>query len=274
MAGQKRNVQIIPCLDVRDGRVVKGVQFAGLRDAGDPAGLAARYSQQGADELTVLDVAASREGRGPDLDLIARLVDVIDVPLTVGGGIDSVETARQVLDLGASRVSVSTAALQDPNLVAKLADAFGSDAVVVSLDLKRRDDQSGEEGGPGWTVTTHGGKKDSGVDGLEWAGRMVDAGAGRLLVNSMDSDGAQSGFDLRLLQAIRGAAGVPVIASGGAGDVDHFVQAAEAGADAVLAASVFHYATVTVPQVREALTQAGFPAPAGHSGVQGASDES
>lgn len=248
-------IRVIPCLDVSAGRVVKGVNFANLRDAGDPAELAARYSEEGADEITFLDVSATNEHRLTTLDAVRETVRAITVPLTVGGGVRSVEDARRLLDSGASRVSVSTAALGDPELLTKIANEFGSESLVLSLDARRVPDGDLPYR---YEVTTHGGTRSAGVDAEVWAGGAAKRGVGQILLNSMDSDGVQTGFDLEMLEAIRSATDLPIIASGGAGKVEDFVDAVKAGANAVLAASVFHFGTVSVSQVKKALSDAGF----------------
>ncbi len=244
-------VRVIPCLDVKDGRVVKGVNFVALRDAGDPVEQAAAYDAAGADELMFLDITASHEGRGAILDVIARTADVCFMPLSVGGGVRSVENARALLRAGADKVSVMTSAVEDPDLVARMADAFGSQCVVVAVDAKARPNG-------GWNLFTYGGRKDTGLDAVEYAARAVEKGAGEILLTSMDRDGAKTGYDLPLLRAITGAVSVPVIASGGAGNVDHLVEAVTlGGADAVLAASIFHFGEVSIPHAKRAMAAAG-----------------
>lgn len=246
-------VRVIPCLDVKDGRVVKGVQFLALRDAGDPVEQAAAYDAAGADELMFLDITASHEGRGAILDVIARTADVCFMPLSVGGGVRAVEDARRLLRAGADKVSINTAAVEDPDLVARMADAFGSQCVVVAVDAKARSDG-------GWNIFTYGGRNDTGIDAVEYAARAVEKGAGEILLTSMDRDGAKTGYDLPLLRAVTGAVTVPVIASGGAGDVQHLVEAVKQGrADAVLAASIFHFGEVSIPLAKRAMAAAGIP---------------
>ena len=246
-------VRVIPCLDVKDGRVVKGVNFIALRDAGDPVEQAAAYDAAGADELMFLDITASHEGRGAILDVIARTADVCFMPLSVGGGVRTVENARALLRAGADKVSINTAAVEDPDLVARTADAFGSQCVVVAVDAKARADG-------GWNIFTYGGRTDTGVDAIEFAARAVERGAGEILLTSMDRDGARTGYDLPLLRAITGAVSVPVIASGGAGNARHLVEAVTlGGADAVLAASIFHFGEVSIPQAKQAMAAAGIP---------------
>ncbi len=245
-------VRLIPCLDVKAGRVVKGVQFLELRDAGDPVEQAATYDAAGADELMFLDITASHEGRGAILDVIARTADVCFMPLSVGGGIRTVEDARALLRAGADKISVMTSAVEDPDLISRLADAFGSQAVVVSVDAKARDG--------GWRVFTYGGRNDTGLDAVEYAALSVERGAGEVLLTSMDRDGAKNGYDTALLRAVTGAVSVPVIASGGAGNAQHLVEAVkDGGADAVLAASIFHFGEVSIAQAKAAMAAAGIP---------------
>lgn len=252
-------VRVIPCLDVDAGRVVKGVNFENLRDAGDPVELAARYDAEGADELTFLDVSASADGRATTLDVVRRTAEQVFVPLTVGGGVRSVADVDALLQAGADKVSVNTAALERPELVTEIADRFGSQVLVLSVDARRVAGQDGASQVPpsGFEVTTHGGTRGTGVDALEWAVRAVDLGVGEILLNSMDADGTEAGFDLEMLRAVRERVAVPLIASGGAGRAEHFAQAAQAGADAVLAASVFHFGTLTVGEVKDAMRGAG-----------------
>lgn len=246
-------VRVIPCLDVKDGRVVKGVNFVALRDAGDPVEQASAYDAAGADELMFLDITASSDGRGLILDVIARTADVCFMPLSVGGGVRSVEDGRRLLRAGADKVSINTAAVQDPDLISRLADAFGSQAVVVAIDAKARSDG-------GWNIFTHGGRTDTGLDAVEFAAQAVRRGAGEILLTSMDRDGAKTGYDLPLLRAVTAAASVPVIASGGAGNVQHLVDAVTEGhADAVLAASIFHFGEVSIGEAKRAMAGAGIP---------------
>lgn len=246
-------VRVIPCLDVKDGRVVKGVNFVALRDAGDPVEQAAAYDAAGADELMFLDITASHEGRGAILDVIARTADVCFMPVSVGGGVRTVDNARALLRAGADKVSINTAAVEDPDLVARMADAFGSQCVVVAVDAKARGDG-------GWNIFTYGGRNDTGLDAVEYAARAVAKGAGEILLTSMDRDGAKTGYDLPMLRAITGAVSVPVIASGGAGNAQHLVEAVTLGhADAVLAASIFHFGEVSIPQAKQAMADAGIP---------------
>lgn len=249
-------VRVIPCLDVDDGRVVKGVNFANLRDAGDPVELAARYDAEGADELTFLDVTASSSGRATMLDVVRHTAEQVFIPLTVGGGVRSVADVDALLRAGADKVSVNTAAIARPELLAELSRQFGSQCIVLSVDA--RTVPAGAEPTPsGWEVTTHGGRRGTGIDAIEWAVRGAELGVGEILLNSMDADGTKAGFDLPMLAAVRKAVQVPVIASGGAGAVEHFAPAVHAGADAVLAASVFHFGELTIPQVKAAMAADG-----------------
>jgi cyclase len=246
-------VRVIPCLDVKDGRVVKGVNFVALRDAGDPVEQAAAYDAAGADELMFLDITASSEGRGLILDVIARTADVCFMPVSVGGGVRTVEDARRLLRAGADKVSVNTAAVNDPDLLSRLADAFGSQAVVCAVDAKARPDG-------GWNIFTHGGRTDTGKDAVEFAALAVAKGAGEILLTSMDRDGAKTGYDIPLLRAVTSAASVPVIASGGAGNAADLVEAVRDGhADAVLAASIFHFGEVSIREAKQAMAAAGLP---------------
>ena len=243
--------RVIPCLDVKDGRVVKGVQFVSLRDAGDPVEQAQAYDAAGADELMFLDITASSDGRGLILDVIARTADVCFMPLSVGGGVRSREDARALLRAGADKVSINTAAVQRPELLSDCADAFGSQAVVAAVDVKAVAPDR-------WEVFTHGGRTATGLDGVEYAALAVAKGAGEILLTSMDRDGAKSGYDLDLLRAVTAAVSVPVIASGGAGNVGHLVEAVrDGGADAVLAASIFHFGEVSLGEAKAALAAAG-----------------
>lgn len=249
-------VRIIPCLDVDNGRVVKGVNFENLRDAGDPVELAQRYGQEGADELTFLDVSASKEGRGTMLDVVRRTADQVFIPLTVGGGVRSADDVRELLRAGADKVSVNTAAMDRPELLRELSNEFGAQCIVLSVDARRMP-TGGAPQPSGFEVTTHGGTRSAGIDAIEWA-RQADAlGVGEILLNSMDGDGTKRGFDLELIRAVRAAVGIPVIASGGAGAAEDFPPAVEAGADAVLAASVFHFGDVSIGDVKRALADAG-----------------
>ncbi|QHO90836.1 imidazole glycerol phosphate synthase subunit HisF [Actinomyces sp. 432] len=250
-------VRVIPCLDVKDGRVVKGVNFTGLRDAGDPVELAARYDSQGADEITFLDVSASAEGRATMLEVVAATAAQVFVPLTVGGGVRSVEDVDRLLRAGADKVGINTAAIARPELLTEVAARFGNQVVVLSVDARRC--PPGVATASGYEVTTHGGTRSTGIDAVEWAARAAALGAGEILLNSMDADGVTGGFDLEMLDAVRRAVRIPLIASGGAGRPDDFAAAADHGADAVLAASVFHYGTMTIGQAKEALRAAGHP---------------
>ena len=246
-------VRVIPCLDVAAGRVVKGVNFLNLRDAGDPVELAARYAEQGADELTFLDVTATVDDRSTTYDVVRRTAEQVFIPLTVGGGVRSDEDVARLLGVGADKVGVNSAAIARPELIGEIAERFGSQVLVLSLDVKRS-----ERMPSGFVVTTHGGRRESDLDALEWCREAVERGAGELLVNSMDADGTLAGFDLELTSRVRELASVPVIASGGAGKLEHFAPAIAAGADAVLAASVFHDGTFTVGQVKQAIAESGF----------------
>jgi cyclase len=246
--------RIIPCLDVKDGRVVKGVNFVDLRDAGDPVEQAAAYDAAGADELMFLDITASSEGRGLILDVIARTAEVCFMPVSVGGGVRQVADMRRLLLAGADKVSTNTAAVENPDLIAAGADAFGAQCVVVAIDAKARPD------GSGWNVWTYGGRKDTGLDVVDWAAKVVERGAGEILLTSMDRDGAKIGYDIPLLQAVTGAVNVPVIASGGAGKTEHLVEAARDGhAAAVLAASIFHFGEISIGEAKAAMAAAGVP---------------
>ncbi|WP_328467155.1 imidazole glycerol phosphate synthase subunit HisF [Actinoplanes sp. NBC_00393] len=247
-------VRVIPCLDVDAGRVVKGVNFVDLRDAGDPVALASAYDAAGADELTFLDVTASSDDRGTMLDVVRRTAETVFIPLTVGGGVRSVENVDVLLRAGADKVGVNTAAIARPDLIREIAERFGNQVLVLSLDVRRSAEQPS-----GWEVTTHGGRRSAGLDAIEWAARVADLGAGEILLNSMDADGTKAGFDLELIRAVRAVVDIPVIASGGAGAVEHFPPAVEAGADAVLAASVFHFGDLSIGEVKDTLRSAGNP---------------
>ncbi|WP_148574398.1 imidazole glycerol phosphate synthase subunit HisF [Nocardioides caldifontis] len=247
-------VRVIPCLDVDAGRVVKGINFQELRDAGDPVELAKVYDAEGADELTFLDISASHEGRATTLDIVSRTAEQVFIPLTVGGGVGSVEHVDTLLRAGADKVAVNTAAIRRPELVAEIADRFGSQVLVLSVDARRA------PGTPsGFEVTTHGGRRSAGLDAVEWAARGAELGAGEILLNAMDADGTQDGFDLELLRLVREAVTVPVVASGGAGALEHFPPAVDAGADAVLAATVFHFGTLRIGEVKKTLAESGHP---------------
>ncbi len=246
--------RIIPCLDVKDGRVVKGVNFVSLRDAGDPVEQARAYDAAGADELMFLDITASSEGRGLILDVISRTAEVCFMPVSVGGGVRQVSDMRRLLLAGADKVSVNTAAVENPDLIAGGADAFGAQCVVVAIDAKARPD------GSGWNVWTYGGRKDTGIDVVEWAAKVVERGAGEILLTSMDRDGAKIGYDIPLLRAVTAEVTVPVIASGGAGKTEHLVEAARDGhAAAVLAASIFHFGEISIGEAKRAMAAAGIP---------------
>ncbi|WP_066681518.1 imidazole glycerol phosphate synthase subunit HisF [Caulobacter sp. CCH9-E1] len=246
--------RIIPCLDVKDGRVVKGVNFVSLRDAGDPVEQARAYDAAGADELMFLDITASSEGRGLILDVISRTAEVCFMPVSVGGGVRQVGDMRRLLLAGADKVSVNTAAVENPDLIAGGADAFGAQCVVVAIDAKARED------GSGWNVWTYGGRKDTGIDVVEWAAKVVERGAGEILLTSMDRDGAKIGYDIPLLKAVTAEVNVPVIASGGAGTTEHLVEAARDGhAAAVLAASIFHFGEISIGEAKRAMAAAGIP---------------
>lgn len=246
-------VRVIPCLDVDNGRVVKGVNFENLRDAGDPVELAARYDELGADELTFLDVSASKDGRGTMIDVVKRTADQVFIPLTVGGGVRSVGDVRELLRAGADKVSVNSSAIARPELLRELADVFGSQCIVLSVDARRCAEQPS-----GFEVTTHGGTKSAGLDAIEWAVRGAELGVGEILLNSMDGDGTKAGFDIELIEKVRAAVNIPVIASGGAGKAKHFPPAVAAGADAVLAASIFHFGEVSIAEVKDALAGASY----------------
>ncbi len=247
-------VRVIPCLDVDGGRVVKGINFQELRDAGDPVELARTYDAEGADELTFLDISASHERRATTMEVVARCAEEVFIPLTVGGGVSSVEDVDRLLRAGADKVSVNTAAIHRPELVAEIADRFGNQVLVLSVDARRAGTTDS-----GFEVTTHGGRKSAALDAVEWAVRGAELGAGEILLNAMDADGTQDGFDLELIRAVRREVTIPVIASGGAGRVDHFAPAVDAGADAVLAATVFHFGTLRIGEVKAALAEAGHP---------------
>ena len=245
--------RIIPCLDVTGGRVVKGINFTSLRDAGDPVEIAARYNDQGADELTFLDITATSDGRDLILHIIEAVAAQVFIPLTVGGGVRSVADVRRLLNAGADKVSFNSAAVARPELIAEASDRYGAQCIVVAIDAKRR-----TEGAPGWDVYTHGGRKNMGLDAVKWAARMAQLGAGEILVTSMDRDGTKSGFDLELTRAIADAVPVPVIASGGVGNLQHLADGIRiGGADAVLAASIFHYGEFTVGQAKALMAAQG-----------------
>tara|TARA_B100000214_G_scaffold200721_1_gene145410 strand:+ start:209 stop:982 length:774 start_codon:yes stop_codon:yes gene_type:complete len=240
--------RIIPCLDVDKGRVVKGVNFVDIRDAGDPVEVARRYNEQGADEITFLDITASHESRDTTYETVERMAAEVFIPLTVGGGVRTVDDIRKLLNAGADKVSINTAAVFNPEFVREAAERFGSQCIVVAIDAKRVSEE-GEE--PRWEIFTHGGRKPTGLDAVEWARKMVDMGAGELLLTSMDRDGTKIGFDLGLTKAISDAVIVPVIASGGVGDLQHLADGVtQGGADAVLAASIFHFGQHTIPEAK------------------------
>lgn len=244
--------RIIPCLDVAEGRVVKGVNFENLVDAGDPVELATKYYQDGADEITFLDVNASKQGRSTVIDLVRSTAERVFIPLTVGGGISSREDVGRLLEAGADKVSIASAAISRPELVSEISTHFGSQVLVISLDVKRS-----KNARSGFTVTSHGGSVDTGLDAAEWISKVQDLGAGELLVNSIDADGTKDGFDLELLHLVGTLARVPVIASGGAGSAQDFVEAAKTGVDALLAASIFHRNEVSIAEVKKALSRSG-----------------
>ncbi|HZN15084.1 MAG TPA: imidazole glycerol phosphate synthase subunit HisF [Acidimicrobiales bacterium] len=245
-----RSIRVIPCLDVDAGRVVKGVNFVNLRDAGDPVELAARYDQEGADEVVFLDITASSDARDTMVDVVARTADQVFIPLTVGGGVRGVDDARALLRAGADKVSINTSAVSRPELVQELSDEFGAQCVVVAIDARRSPG--------GFEVYTHGGRKPTGLEVISWATEVEKLGAGEILLTSMDRDGTKDGFDIELTRAVTDACGVPVIASGGVGTLEHLVDGAiDGGADAVLAASIFHFGEFTIGQAKERLTAAG-----------------
>jgi len=248
--------RVIPCLDVDAGRVVKGVNFENLRDAGDPVELARLYGQQGADELTFLDVTASSGSRETTYDVVRRTAEEVFIPLTVGGGVRSVDDVDRLLRAGADKVGVNTAAISRPELISEVAERFGAQVLVLSADVRRRRDESGSPTG-GFEVTTHGGRTGTGIDAVEWCARAEELGAGEILLNSMDADGTKQGFDLELIELVRREVRIPLIASGGAGEAAHFAPAVLAGADAVLAASVFHFGELTIAQVKDAMRSEG-----------------
>ena len=247
--------RIIPCLDVENGRVVKGVNFVDIRDAGDPVEIAMRYNEQGADELCFLDITASHEGRDTTVHTVEQIAEHVFIPLTVGGGIRAVEDIRTMLNAGADKVSINTAAIHNPELVRESAQRFGSQCIIVAIDAKRVDDVEGQ---PRWEIFTHGGRKPTGIDAVAWAMRMAELGAGEILLTSMDRDGTKNGFELGVTRAITDAVEIPVIASGGVGTLDHLVDGViQGGADAVLAASIFHFGEYTVPQAKAYMAQRG-----------------
>ena len=252
--------RIIPCLDVTAGRVVKGVNFVDLRDAGDPVEIAARYNEQGADELTFLDITATSDGRDLILHIIEAVAAQVFIPLTVGGGVRSVADVRRLLNAGADKVSFNSAAVAEPELIRAASDRYGAQCIVVAIDAKRRHGDDLAARGPGWDVYTHGGRKNVGLDAVQWARKMAEYGAGEILLTSMDRDGTKSGFDLELTRAVSDAVPVPVIASGGVGTLDHLADGiTQGGADAVLAASIFHFGEYTVGQAKAVMAQRGIP---------------
>ena len=244
--------RIIPCLDVSGGRVVKGINFVNLRDAGDPVEMASIYAAEGADEITFLDITASVEGRGTTLEVLRRTADQVFIPLTVGGGISSVEDVNQLLRAGADKVSINTSAIREPKLISEIADRFGTQVLVLSVDARRARTKSGFE------VTTHGGRESTGLDALEWIENATSRGVGEILLNSMDRDGTRSGYDLEMIRKVREICDTPLIASGGAGDIQDFARAMEAGADALLAASVFHFGIYRIAEIKSSLKGAGY----------------
>jgi cyclase len=247
--------RIIPCLDVDCGRVVKGVNFVDIRDAGDPVEVAMRYNEQGADEVTFLDITASHEGRETTVHTVEKIAEEVFIPLTVGGGIRTVEDIRTMLNAGADKVSINTAAIHNPYLVRESSERFGSQCIVVAIDAKRVADV---DGAPRWEIFTHGGRKPTGIDAVGWARRMAELGAGEILLTSMDRDGTRNGFDLGVTRAITDAVDIPVIASGGVGTLDHLVEGIIlGGADAVLAASIFHFGEYTIPQAKAYMAERG-----------------
>ena len=248
------SVRVIPCLDVADARVVKGVNFLNLRDAGDPIELAAKYYTDGADELTFLDVHATVDNRSTMYDLVTKCAEQVFIPLTVGGGIREVDDVARLLGAGADKISVGSAGINNPSLLSAIAERFGNQVLVISLDLKRSPKTES-----GFVVTTHGGRNETDLDALAWVKQTIELGAGELLVNSIDADGTRAGFDSEMLTAIRAISNVPVIASGGAGKASDFAQAAEAGADAILAASIFHEGSVSIQEAKAALRAEGYP---------------
>ena len=246
-------VRVIPCLDVSNGRVVKGINFTNLRDAGDPVEMAEIYATEGADEITFLDISATPDGKGTTLDVVRRTAEVIFIPLTVGGGISSVSDVDQLLRAGADKISINTAAIRNPRLISEIVERFGTQVLVLSVDARRARTKSGFE------VTTHGGRESAGLDALDWIANATRIGVGEILLNSMDRDGTRSGYDLEMIRRVREICDVPLIASGGAGDIGDFERALQDGADALLAASVFHFGIYRIEEVKRAIAQAGYP---------------
>lgn len=246
-------IRVIPCLDVDAGRVVKGVKFEGLRDAGDPVELAKRYNEAGADELTFLDVTASSSDRATTFEVVGQTAEQVFIPLTVGGGVRTAEDVDRLLRTGADKASINTAAIHRPEVINEITERFGSQVLVLSLDAKKTGNTAS-----GWEVTTHGGRKDTGLDLLEWANEAQERGVGEILLNSIDADGTKAGFDLPMIRAVREVVSIPLIASGGAGAPEHFPPAVEAGANAVLAASIFHFGEVSIGEVKDAIRAAGY----------------
>ncbi|MES2533269.1 MAG: imidazole glycerol phosphate synthase subunit HisF [Pseudomonadota bacterium] len=252
--------RIIPCLDVTGGRVVKGVNFLELRDAGDPVEIAARYNAQGADELTFLDITATSDGRDLILPIIEAVASQVFIPLTVGGGVRTVADVRRLLNAGADKTSFNSAAIANPQVIEEASHKYGAQCIVVAIDAKRRSAEDAAQRGPGWDVYSHGGRKNTGLDAVQWATEMARRGAGEILLTSMDRDGTKSGFDIALTRAVSDAVSVPVIASGGVGSLDHLADGVQAGgADAVLAASIFHYGEFTVGEAKACMAARGIP---------------
>ena len=252
--------RIIPCLDVTGGRVVKGVNFLELRDAGDPVEIAARYNDQGADELTFLDITATSDGRDLIQHIIEAVASQVFIPLTVGGGVRTVDDVRRLLNAGADKTSFNSAALANPQIIDEVSARYGAQCIVVAIDAKRRSDAEALKRGPGWDVYSHGGRQNTGLDAVVWATEMARRGAGEILLTSMDRDGTKAGFDLALTRAVSDAVSVPVIASGGVGNLDHLADGIQiGGADAVLAASIFHYGEYTVQQAKQRMAERGIP---------------
>lgn len=245
-------IRVIPCLDVNNGRVVKGTNFVNLKDAGDPVEIAERYNAEGADELVFLDITATHEGRDTTVELVRRTAEKVFIPLTVGGGIRTLEDIRNLLNAGADKVSLNSSAVKDPEIIKEASGRFGMQCIVVAIDAKKVADNK-------WNVYVNGGRIDTGLDAAEWAKKVASLGAGEILLTSMDKDGTKDGYDIELLKAVSGAVSIPVIASGGAGRLEHFSQACEAGASAVLAASLFHYKELTIKEVKDHLKSKKFP---------------